>query len=392
MTGSLQTKKGNYYAVITYKDERGKWRHKWIPTGISEKGSNKRKAENELNRIIKELQEKDINFDSDILFVAALQRWLQVEKLKVDIVTFEGYSHTVQRHLIPYFESWNLHISQVTSDHIQNYYIYKLEHGRLDGKGGLSAKSLKQHHTVLQQVFTYMKKAVIRDPLQDVVVAKPEKYEATFYNAQEAEILLRASQDSILGPIILTTLLYGLRRSEVLGLKWDAVDLTEKTVTIKSVVVHNFTVVHKNDTKNTASKRTYPLLEPIEKLLLQLKARQVEDKQVNGRNYIESDYIFRWPDGRLIRPDYVSMAFQRIIKRNNLRHLRFHDLRHSCASILISMGYSLKDIQEWLGHSDIKMTGNIYGHLEYARKMVMGDNFSQKLAEANQMRYIENAI
>jgi Site-specific recombinase XerD len=89
--------------------------------------------------------------------------------------------------------------------------------------------------------------------------------------------------------------------------------------------------------------------------------------------YVESDYVFTWSDGRLIRPDYVSSGFQKILQRHNLRYIRFHDLRHSCASILISMGYSLKEIQEWLGHSDIKMTGifmvtlNIQESIEWGR-------------------------
>lgn len=109
----------------------------------------------------------------------------------------------------------------------------------------------------------------------------------------------------------------------------------------------------------------------IKELLLKLKAQQEKDKAFFGDMYHDCDYVFRWSDGRPFSPDYVTDKFQKLLKEHKLPKIRFHELRHSAASNLLSMGFSLKDVQEWLGHSDIKTTANIYGHLDAKRKMSM---------------------
>ena len=99
----------------------------------------------------------------------------------------------------------------------------------------------------------------------------------------------------------------------------------------------------------------------------------------NAQAFMTNDaYVFKWPDGHLYSPDYISERFSNLLKKHNLPHIRFHELRHSCASMLLSMGWSLKDIQEWLGHSDIKMTTNLYSHLDVARKHTIADSLAGK--------------
>ena len=166
----------------------------------------------------------------------------------------------------------------------------------------------------------------------------------------------------------------------MLGIKWDAVDFENKKVTIRRTVSKCYEVVEKDKTKNASSKRSYPLIPIVELQLKALKVKENRNRQVYGNTYYESDYVFKWDDGKPFASDYVSRGFSRILKRNGLRHIRFHDLRHSCASILIDMGYTLKDIQEWLGHADIKMTGKIYMiHLEAKRKTAMAQDFANKV-------------
>lgn len=89
--------------------------------------------------------------------------------------------------------------------------------------------------------------------------------------------------------------------------------------------------------------------------------------------------MFTWEDGHPYSPDYVSHTFHKLLKKHDLPHIRFHDLRHTCASMLLSEGYGLKDVQEWLGHSDIKMTANIYGHLDIRRKRSIANGLEQAL-------------
>jgi len=84
-------------------------------------------------------------------------------------------------------------------------------------------------------------------------------------------------------------------------------------------------------------------------------------------------------DGRPFAPDFVLQKFDKLLKQYSFPHIRFHELRHSCASVLISMGFSLKDIQEWLGHSDIRMTANTYSHLDVTRKLNMAEKLGNQL-------------
>jgi integrase len=129
--------------------------------------------------------------------------------------------------------------------------------------------------------------------------------------------------------------------------------------------------VAKDRTKSKASRGTFMLLPEVKEILLSLKAQQAANKKLFGKQYVDSDYIFTWPDGRLFRPDYVSKRFVTVIEQMGMPHMRFHDLRHSCASILYDKGWNVKDIQEWLRHSKLETTMNIYTHISELRKMIL---------------------
>lgn len=139
-------------------------------------------------------------------------------------------------------------------------------------------------------------------------------------------------------------------------------------IQIGHTVVKLNKTVRKDKTKNASSFRSFPLIAEIKQLLINEKKRQEQNSKLLGQDYIRSSYIFVWNDGKPYATEYVSQHFNRILKWNDLPHIRFHDLRHSCASILLSRGFTLKDVQEWLGHSDITLTANIYGHLDIERK------------------------
>lgn len=168
---------------------------------------------------------------------------------------------------------------------------------------------------------------------------------------------------------------YGLRRSEVMGLRWDAVDFVHNTICIRHTVTGctidgQYQIIAADTTKTRSSRRTLPLVPTVREMLLRLKEQQEQNQKICGQSYSRefADYICVNKLGERIRPAYLSSCFSKALEQNHLRHIRFHDLRHSCATLLLAHGVPLKQIQEWLGHSDFSTTANIYAHLDAASK------------------------
>ena len=381
MTGSLQEKNGKYYAVINLTDPFGKRKQKWISTGYTVRG-NKKKAEQFLREKIREYEMKGGLVQSDALFSEYVLYWLELTKIRVDEITYQGYESVANAHIIPYFKARKATLQSITRTELQQYFNEKGRNGRIDGKGGLAAQTLRIHKVVIQKTLEEAIKNNILsvNPCTHIVLPKNQRHEPTFYTEEQLHLLLSAIKKEPLSPLIMVTAFYGLRRSEVLGLKWDSVNFERNTITIKYTVVKVTKVVEKNKTKNASSYRSFPMLENIRKLLLQLKEREKKNRELFGNEYHENEYIFKWDNGKPFSPDYVTQRFSRLLELNGLPHIRFHDLRHSCASLLISHDFTLKDIQEWLGHADIKMTANVYSHLETTRKNKLAESMSTSLS------------
>lgn len=381
MTGSLQIKNNKYYAVINlYID--GKRKQKWICTDLDVKG-NKTRAEKFLREQIVALECKSGIVNSDILFSDYVKIWLEQVKNSVDSITFQGYEQLANSHIIPYFEQKKTRLQDVKKETLQAYIDEKSKSGRLDNKGGLSAKSLKLHRNILNQTLKEALKSglISVNPCQWVKLPQIQRREPTFYTAEQIEKLLSAIiGDSTFYLLVKLTATYGLRRSEVLGLMWNSIDFENDTLQIAHTVVKVNSTVCKNKTKNASSYRSFPLIDEIKQLLLAERKKQTQNRKEFGKEYIQSPYVFVWDNGKPFATEYVSQHFKRLLEWNNLPHIRFHDLRHSCASILLSRGFTLKDVQEWLGHSDITLTANIYGHLDIERKKAIADTMANILA------------
>ena len=382
MTGSLTIKNGKYYAVLnTYED--GKRKKKWINSGLPEKG-NKRKAEAFLREQIALHERNEGLVQTDILFADYIRHWLTHIARKVDEVTMQGYKTLADGHILPYFDQKKVPLRSLDHIMIQRYMDEKHECGRLDGKGGLSPRSLRLHKNIISQALdlAVQSKLIPANPCQFVELPQNVRFESTFYNAKQLQELFKALQGDELLPLVKITALYGLRRSELLGLQWDSIDFERKTMTIRHTVSKVTEVVAKDKTKNASSRRSFPLTAEAEAIFLRAKELEQQNRAAFGREYQENSYIFKWPDGHPYSPDYISHHFAKVLKKHGLPHIRFHELRHSCASMLLDMGFTLKDVQEWLGHSDIKMTANIYAHLDTARKNTIADSLAGKFGIA----------
>ena len=192
-----------------------------------------------------------------------------------------------------------------------------------------------------------------------------------FYDSAEVQKLFEAAKGSKLEIPIFLGAFYGLRRSEAIGLKWDAIDFQNDTITIRHTVVSCYIdgkrVQKAQDiTKTKSSMRTLPLIPAFKELLQHKKQQQNEFQRMCGKSYNKDylGYICVDEMGRLLSPHYLTEAFAKLLKKHGLRKIRYHDLRHSCASLLLANGVPMKQIQEWLGHSDFSTTANVYAHLE----------------------------
>lgn len=373
MTVSLRIKNDKFYAVASYK-ENGKNKQKWIALGLPIK-NNKRKAEEMANAIRRDFEVKYLSPSSDTLFVPYILNWLEEKKPLIQLSTWEGYEIYAKKHIIPYFEPLNLKLNEVKSKHISDYYNHKYVSGRADGNGGLSIASLKKHGIVLREVFNaaLLADLIIRNPAEGVKLPAKNiaKVEPVFLNVEEANKVLQAFEGHVLQAVVYITLYYGLRRSEILGLKWKAIDFEKGTMKINHTVVKNRTIVRKDSTKSVSSTHTYQLIDDVRDALLAQRDRQNKNREIMGKNYIESDYVFTWENGQLFRPDYVTRGFQRVLKRHGLPNMRFHDLRHSTASVLYDMGWRTKDSQSWMRHSSSKITLDTYTHIAESRRAKM---------------------
>ena len=381
MTGTLQVKNGKYYCVLDYRDENGARKRKWINTKLDVKG-NKKKATEILNKIILEYENKtdlEKSKSNNIFFTDYMLQWLEKKKNKVEITTWDGYYNTVVKHLVPYFEPLKLSLNDLKPKHVVDYYEYKFSSGRKDHKkGGLSMGSLKKHSVILKNILNnaFLEELINRNPALKIPLPKKENEESRckFLNAKEANDLLKIFKEHRLQPLIYMTLYYGLRRGEAIGLKWSAIDFKNNTVEINHIVTQSLRIDAKDKTKTAAGKRKYVLLPEIKEILQDLKKDTQYNKKIFGKSYIKSDYVFTWEDGHMYRPDYITKEFTKVLAKNNFPKMRFHDLRHSCASILYDKGWEIKDIQTWLGHADIQTTANIYTHISKSRKNEMAKN------------------
>lgn len=399
MTGGIYEKKGKYYAVLNFRDENGKRIKKWIPTGLDVK-NNKRRAEAFLQEKIREYEntknkENEVSISNDVIlhcelsnasqtskekgkttqtpFIDVVKNWLSDIKAadNLDKATYQFYESLCDNHIVPYFKKKKYNIEEITTGMLQEFIDYEEKHGnKQDKKKPLSPRTLKLLKIVLNQVIKFAIKARIIDynPCSFVKIPKQQKRIVSFYNEAQIKILFETIRSEELYPLIYVTVMYGLRRSEVLGLKWDSVDFINKTVTIKHTVTRFSEIIEKDSTKTDSSYRTYPLPPEIEEIFKKQKVRERNGVKKYGELYEHNDYIFKWDYGKPYAPDFITRKFNRILTNNQLPIIRFHDLRHSCASLLLSKGFTLKDIQEWLGHSDIEITANIYTHLDQERK------------------------
>lgn len=280
-------------------------------------------------------------------------------KERVAKTTHRAYSDIVNSSIVPYFQAHPIELTQIKPVHLERYYttLYQRE---------LSPNTILHHHANIHKALrdAVKKELILTNPAAIVDKPKKKKFIPEPYAKEEMLMLLKCVQGDSLEIAINLAVFYGLRRSEITGLRWKDIDFDKRLITVRHPYHYNGSsqdayIIAQNALKQNASFRTLPLIQEVGVLLQQ----QLFNKQ------LDSEYVLCRSRGEAMRPAYITARFPTIIKKYGLRRVRFHDLRHSYASLLLANGVPMKQIQEWLGHSDFSTTANIYAHLDFNSKL-----------------------
>ncbi len=345
--------------------------------------------EKELQKIIIHLTKENISLKEkldkgNVDFCEFLESWLEKHKLKIRSDTYCGYCIHIHGNVIPYFKPLGLKLNDLLPSHFNDYFEYKLS-------CGYKEQTIKHHYSTVRCALNCAVKDGLINSNPILLSDKPKvkRYNYEVLSFEELNLLFESLSDNFIYiPIILTSLL-GLRRSEVVALKWNSVNFNNHSLKIESTYVESYCsheqTIYKcylNKTKSESSNREYIMPKKLEQVLLNHRHNQFRNARLN-KNYNPDyfDYVCTMQNGDLIFPNSLSRQFKKIIKRLfPQKHIRFHDLRHSCGTFLHEkFNYDIKDIQSYLGHSNAAFTANTYIHTTTERKAVICNSINEKL-------------
>jgi len=354
--------KGSYTIVINLGIDpaTGKRKQQWV----SVKGT-KKEAEQRLAELLHQIDTGTFMRPGKTTLASYLRLWLKEYAFpNLAPRTAEIYEYIARVHLIP--SLGHVTLTQLKPEHLQKYYSEKLSHGRLDGKGGLNPKSVRNHHMALHCALqTAVKWGLLqRNPADAAVPPRFQKIEMQIWNEDEIRCFLEATRNSPHYPIFYLALFTGLRRSEFLALRWQDVDFIYCQLYVSRSMHRLKTgeVVYKNP-KSAKGSRTVALSPSTLAVLREYHGRREAECLMMGHPLTEDDPVFSHVDGSPLLPNSISQAWVIAVRRAGLRPIRLHDARHSHASLMLKQGVHPKVVQERLGHSSVQVTLDTYSHV-----------------------------
>ncbi len=428
MNYNLREKHDEWYCVVTFRDDANKRKERWIPLKLLVKDGKKKEAKvlvdaisqpgafdpNSLSVTNATLSKLDLYLFDDnwrpmrtgrkevtklgrpkvfedakdlssseisegqmalrkgkrMMFGDYLVIWFNIHKESIAPSSVAALRGQVFHIIGPWFNAQKITLTGIQPEDIEAFYREKQA-------DGVSNNTLRHYHGTIRSALQYAFKRgyVINNIADRAEKPKKEIFKGSFYNDDELRKLFLAAKGTNLEFAIHMAAYYGLRREEVCGLKWSAVDFQYKTITIKHTVSEvtvdgKFQLLLKDTTKNKSSFRTLPLSDSTISLMLDMKERQEKMQSLFGNRYDHDfdEYIYRLENGDLIRPNWVTYSFRKLLDDNGMRRIRFHDLRHSCATLLRHQGVPMEDISKWLGHSNLLTTEQVYAHYDESKK------------------------
>ena len=365
----IQGRKGRLYYIITQEeviDGKKISKRVWCATGLPDKDENISKAV--------EMREKRLSsagsalsVDREVPMKTYVNLYLAKKRRTIADTTYSGYFYRGNR-IIDFFDEIKVRsVSKVNVEQFMDHLITDCES---------QERTVKDIKTLLSGIMDQAVRdgLIAINPVKEATMnktlilkhAKVKNDDDDFFSFKEAQLFLAIAESHELYELFFVTLFFGLRREEVLGLRWSCVDFDAKEFRVNHTVTKGMTVNRVNSTKTATSARTYPLTEEQVKMFKHLKAKETENRDLFGSAYHDNDYIFKHEDGSLYYPDYPTKAFGKLIKAHPElpQGITFHGLRKSCVSILVHEGYDVKRIQKWVGHADIDTTLKIYAKVK----------------------------
>jgi integrase len=359
MKGFLVKKKDRYYYAVIEEGvdpATGKRRRHYHAAGTV-----KRDAERLLISLVRKVHDGEYVQPDRLTFSEYLTTWwLPSQETQLKSSTFASYKAAVEKHIEPQLGA--VQLQQLTPEHLDRFYA-----GRLGS--GLSAKTVRNLHVVIRKSLGDAARkgsvsrnvATLADPPKLSRNAKPA--EQRFWTAGELRQFLDANQDHRHWAAWFLASFTGLRRGELLGLRWRDVDLDAKRLSVRQTLLSVNYRLEFSTGKTDNAERVIDLDDRTGSVLRMHRTHQLQERLLVGEKYGDLDLVFAHPDGQPIHPDVFSQTFDRRVRSLDVPRIRLHDLRHSHATLMLAAGVPVKVVSERLGHATPAFTQSVYQHV-----------------------------
>jgi integrase len=363
MRGHIVKRYKNSYTVVLnlgIDPTTGKRKQQWL----SVKGT-KKEAEHKLADLLHQLDTGTFMKPGKTTLREYLERWLK-DYVWPNLAprTAEGYESIIRQHLIP--QLGNITLTQLKPEHLQKYYSEILCSGRCKSASSLSAQTVRHHHTALHKALqTAVEWGLLSRNVADAVrPPRAERPEMHTWGEDDISHFLEATKNTPYYALFYTALFTGMRRSELLALRWQDIDFILSQVYVSRSLhqLRDGNFVFRSP-KTAKGRRTVALPPSAILVLNEHREKQELERAMLGKLLTDDDLVFSHLDGKPIRPNTITRAWTTLATRAGLKVIRLHDARHTHASIMLKQGIHPKIVQERLGHSSIAITLDTYSHV-----------------------------
>ena len=381
MRGTIQKKGNKWYAVVYdgVNPATGNYRRRWVQAGTRRSDAEKLLAE-----LVKRAHRGETVVSEKLTLGQYLtERWLPIQETRLRKSTYESYRRNIELHVVPGLGRRKL--DQLTPEDIDLFYAALLKNGRKKRPGekspakGLAPKTVHNIHVMLNKALSdaARKGTVVRNvvALADAPSLQARKRpEVKAWEAEQLVVFLDAIEPHRMAPAYFFAAHTGMRRGEVLGVRWRDIDLRDGRVSVRQALV---TVNYKmsiSDVKTGTSRRTIDIDADVTQVLDDWRKLRTEER--DGVVPAPDDLVFVKADGTSMHPDIFSQLFDRTVAKIDVPSISLHDLRHTHATLLLKAGVNVKVVSERLGHANIAFTMHVYQHVLPGMQAAAADTFS----------------